>query len=197
VYAAEQSAPKRGLLSQAVDEEARLQDRFFQKNGGTESVAVLREEMQKIMEQSAGIYRSGETLAAAASKLAQLQERFGQIRLDDHGHIFNTELTAALELACMLDIAECMVHCALQRTESRGAHQRTDYPARDDKNFLAHSLVERGEDGRPMVEYVPVKLTNWPPGERVYGRAAHGKQDHAGSDAVSSGARSRAVDRGV
>ncbi len=72
----------------------------------------------------------------------------------------------------MLDVAESMVHCALQRTESRGAHQRSDFPKRNDEKFLAHSLVARGTDGLPRVEYLPVKITRWPPGERVYGQPA-------------------------
>jgi fumarate reductase flavoprotein subunit len=70
----------------------------------------------------------------------------------------------------MLDVAETMVVCALRREESRGAHQRTDFPNRNDERFLAHSLVSRGPDGSPDVEYLPVSITRWPPGERVYGR---------------------------
>ncbi len=70
----------------------------------------------------------------------------------------------------MLDVAETMVACALRREESRGAHQRTDFPRRDDERFLAHSLVSRDPDGAPRVEYLPVTITRWPPGERVYGR---------------------------
>jgi len=90
--------------------------------------------------------------------------------MDDRGRLFNTELISALELSHMLDVAETMAQCALQRTESRGAHQRTDYPARDDEKFLAHSMVCRSADGRPQVEYAPVTITRWPPAERVYGR---------------------------
>jgi fumarate reductase flavoprotein subunit len=67
-------------------------------------------------------------------------------------------------------VAETMAQSAMQRTESRGAHQRTDYPARNDEKFLAHSLAYLGTDGRPRVEYAPVTITRWPPGERVYGR---------------------------
>ena len=126
--------------------------------------------MQKIMEQCAGIYRLGESLAGAAVKLQQLQDRFYDIRLDDRGHLFNTELISALELSCMLDVAETIAQSAMQRTESRGAHQRTDYPDRNDEKFLAHSLAYRGPDGRPRVEYAPVTITRWPPGKRVYGR---------------------------
>src|SRR5579864_2809920 len=169
-YAAEQKSIGRHLLAQAVDEEARLQEQFLQKSGGREPIADLREEMQKIMEQCAGIYRSGEALAGAAGKLHSLQERFQDIRLDDRGHLFNTELISALEISGMLDVAETMAESARQRTESRGAHQRTDYPERNDEKFLAHSVVYRDPDGRPRVEYAPVTITRWPPAERVYGK---------------------------
>ena len=92
--------------------------------------------------------------------------------IQDHSHTFNTELTAALELSYMLDVAEAVVECALHRTESRGAHQRIDFPQRDDERFLAHSLVSHRPGDRPKVEYLPVTITRWPPGERVYGRPA-------------------------
>jgi succinate dehydrogenase flavoprotein subunit len=169
-YAAEQKAPQRHVLNQALDEHTRLQEQFLQKSGGRERVATIREEMQRIMEQSAGIYRSGESLQEAVGKLSELQERVKDLRLDDRGHLFNTELISALELSCMLDVAETMVQCALKRTESRGAHQRTDFPSRDDEKFLAHSLVYRSTDGPPRVQYAPVTITRWPPAERVYGR---------------------------
>ena len=70
----------------------------------------------------------------------------------------------------MLDVAEAIIASALQRTESRGAHQRSDFPSRDDEHFLAHSVIRRGGDGEHQVEYLPVTLTRWPPAERVYGR---------------------------
>ncbi len=70
----------------------------------------------------------------------------------------------------MLDVAECIVGSALRREESRGAHQRTDFPARDDERYLAHSLVHREPDGEPRFSYLPVTITRWPPGERIYGR---------------------------
>ncbi len=169
-FAAEQKPPDRRVLVQALDEEARLQDQFLQKGERGERLATLREEMQRTMEKSAGIYRSGGLLAGAADKLRELQERFRNIALDDRSLVFNTELVSAIELSFMLDIAESMVHSALQRTESRGAHQRTDFPARNDEKFLAHALVYRSPDGQPRVEYSPVSITRWPPGERVYGR---------------------------
>jgi fumarate reductase flavoprotein subunit len=70
----------------------------------------------------------------------------------------------------MLDVAESIVGCALRREESRGAHQRTDFPGRDDERFLANSLIHREADGTSRVEYLPVTITRWPPAERVYGR---------------------------
>ena len=169
-FAAEQKTPGRHILARALDEEARLQDQFLKKTGGRERISTLREEMQKTMEESAGVYRSGDSLARAANKLRELQDRFRNIALDDRSHTFNTELISALELSFMLDVAESMVQCALQRTESRGAHQRTDFPARNDEKFLAHSLVYRNGDSPPRVAYLPVTITRWQPGERVYGR---------------------------
>jgi fumarate reductase flavoprotein subunit len=169
-FASVQRPPGRHLLAQAADEEARLQDQFLNKSGGRERIATIREEMQKTMEQSAGIYRTGESLEQATEKLHELRERFQDIGLDDHSRAFNTELVAALELGSMLDVAESMIQCALYRTESRGAHQRTDFPARDDQKFLAHSLVYAQGDGIPTVSYLPVTITRWPPAERVYGK---------------------------
>jgi fumarate reductase flavoprotein subunit len=169
-FASTQRAPGRHLIAQAVDEETRLQDQFLRKAGGRERIFEIREEMQRTMEQSAGIYRSRDSLQQAAAKLSELQERFRDIGLDDRGHAFNTELVAALELGSMVDVAESIIQCALHRTESRGAHQRTDFPARDDQKFLAHSVVTRTAEGTPAVNYLPVKITRWPPAERVYGK---------------------------
>ena len=169
-FASTQRAPGRHLLAQAVDEETRLQDQFLRKVGGRERISEIREEMQRTMEQSAGIYRSRDSLEQAAAKLSELQERFRDIGLDDRGHAFNTELVAALELGSMVDVAESIIQCALHRTESRGAHQRTDFPTRDDQKFLAHSVVTRTAEGTPAVNYLPVKITRWPPAERVYGK---------------------------
>jgi fumarate reductase flavoprotein subunit len=122
------------------------------------------------MEGSAGIYRSADSLASGLDTIRELQERFGRVGVADESRSFNTELVAALELGNMLDIAECVLTSAIAREESRGAHQRTDFPARDDDRFLAHSLVIRTGDGTPALEQLPVTITRWPPGERVYGR---------------------------
>ena len=169
-FASTQQVPRSIMMAQAEDEKRRLENELLRKECGSERLATLREEMQNTMEQSAGIYRSGDSLASAADTLHGLQERFRAVGLEDHSRTFNTELTTALELSFMLDVAEAIVHCALRREESRGAHQRTDFPARDDRRFLAHSLASRNGDGSCRVEYLPVTITRWPPAERVYGR---------------------------
>ncbi len=169
-YAAAAAPSGRAILAQAADEQRRLELDLLGRTGGRERMSTIRTRMQATMEGAAGIYRDGDTLAKAADQLRELRERAATATLDDASRTFNTELTAALELAGMLDLAESMVACALHREESRGAHQRTDFPARDDRRFLAHSLVYREADGPPRVEHQPVTITRWPPGERVYGR---------------------------
>ena len=142
---------------------------------GRERVADLRQEMQKAMEESAGIYRTGASLAKGLDRLRVVQERFSDVAIEDESRTFNTERTTVLELSFMLDVAQAIITSALLREESRGAHQRTDFPARDDIRFLAHSLASRQPDNSCRVEYLPVTITRWPPAERVYGEAAaHG-----------------------
>ncbi|MFE3449873.1 fumarate reductase (quinol) flavoprotein subunit [Nonomuraea sp. NPDC059194] len=159
----------RAVHSQGEDERRRLR-RLLDGDDTGPRIADLREEMQHTLEGAAGIYRTGDTLAKAVETLASLRERATDARVDDHSTTFNTELISLLELNAMLDVAETVVACALNRTESRGAHQRLDFPARDDARFLAHSLVHRAPTGVPSVGLLPVTLTRWPPGERVYGR---------------------------
>ena len=156
--------------AQVRDEERRLHENFLGATDGTDRIATLRAEMQTTMEESAGIYRVGVTLDSAAATMCRLRQRARRLKLDDRSRTFNTELVAALELGYMLDLAEVILRSAAQRTESRGAHQRTDHPDRDDEQFLAHSLVHRTADGSARIEYLPVTITKWPPGDRVYGR---------------------------
>ena len=169
-YAATAKDPAPVVLDQARDERRRLERELLHATDGSESIAGLRTELQATMEASAGIYRSGDSLVKGADAVGELQERFRSVALDDSSRTFNTELVAALELANLLDVAEAILHSAERRQESRGAHQRTEFPARDDENFLAHSLAYRDVDGSSRVEYLPVTITRWPPGERVYGR---------------------------
>jgi fumarate reductase flavoprotein subunit len=169
-YASVAKDPTPVIAAQAKDEQRRLDRDFLRKEGGHERLATLRVEMQKTMEASAGIYRTGDALLRSTEQLRSLQDRLCTVSLDDRSRTFNTERIAALEFAFMLDVAEAIATSALRREESRGAHQRTDFPARDDDRFLAHSLAHRDADGSCRIEYKPVTITRWPPAERVYGR---------------------------
>ena len=162
--------PPPPVMMQQVEDEIRRIDHMRRPDRGSERIADIREEMQSTMEDSAGIFRSGESLTKGVDQLAELQQRLERVQLRDETQVFNTELVAALELANMLDIAETILQSALQREESRGAHQRTDFNARDDTRFLNHALAYREADGAVRIERSPVTITRWPPGERVYGR---------------------------
>jgi fumarate reductase flavoprotein subunit len=170
IQGANRRASQSAILAQAADEEKRLEQQFLNKTGGTERIAKLRDEMSHTMETGCGIYRERNSLVESANKLLELKERFRNVAIDDHTRTFNTQLTSALELGFMLDVAETIVHSALNREESRGAHQRRDFPKRDDNKYLAHSMALRSPEGPPRIEYRPVVITRWPPGERVYGR---------------------------
>jgi len=158
------------VRAQAHDEERRLNKEYLNKTGGKERIAGLRVEMQKTTEESAGIYRNGPDLERGVESIRRLQERFQNILLEDRSHTFNTELTSALELSYMLDVAEAILSSAQARTESRGSHQRADYSERNDETFLSHTLVYQTPSERPRIEYLPVTITRWPPGKRVYGK---------------------------
>ncbi len=157
-------------IALVADEERLIEKQLFGDGKRSERIATLRSEMHKAMEEGAGIYRNEASLRTSQETIRKLQERFSRISLADQSYTFNTELIAALELSYMLDVAETIIQSALKRTESRGSHQRTDYPKRDDKNFLTHSLANRVENGSPRIEYLPVTITRWQPGERVYGK---------------------------
>ena len=160
------------LLGQAHDEQKRITDSYFRKQGGSERISAIRARLNEGMESSAGIYRDEASLKKTCETIAELRERFRNVQLDDRSNCFNTELTAALELEYLLDVAEAVAHSALARTESRGSHQRTDHPQRNDADFLKHTMAYRVRDGAPRIEYRDVVITKWPPGERVYGAAS-------------------------
>jgi fumarate reductase flavoprotein subunit len=141
---------------------------LMQRAGGAETVAGLRREMMRTMEEHAGIYRSGEGLAAACAKLGELRRRYRSLELHDRTNVYNTDLLQALELGSMLECAEAVVQSAAARKESRGAHQRLDFPERDDRNFLRHTLAIYAADGPPRIGYRDVVITRSQPGVRDY-----------------------------
>ena len=138
------------------------------QSGGDESISGIRREMKNTLEEGAGIYRDEEGAAATSEKIAELRERVGAIEVHDKSNVFNTDLQQALELRNLLDIAETIAEASLLRCESRGAHQRLDYPERDDAEFLKHSLAFRQVVGKPRIEWLDVNITRSQPGVRDY-----------------------------
>ena len=126
--------------------------------------------MHKSMEECVGIYRTETSLLNAQKEIQTQKDRFKNVKLSDSSSTFNTEFIDALELSCLLDVAESVIQSALQRKESRGSHQRSDFTERDDEQYLSHSLAFQKENDFPDIKYKPVTITKWPPGERVYGR---------------------------
>ena len=152
------------------DEVKRLNEHFLKKTDGTEKIADIRMAMHKSMEECVGIYRTETSLLNAQKEIQTQKDRFKKVKLSDSSSTFNTEFIDVLELSCLLDVAESVIQSALQRKESRGSHQRSDFTERDDEQYLSHSLAFQKENDFPDIKYKPVTITKWPPGERVYGR---------------------------
>jgi succinate dehydrogenase / fumarate reductase, flavoprotein subunit len=135
---------------------------------GKESVAKIRAEMQQTMQDNASVFRTEETLSAQVEILRGLMARYNQIGISDRSERFNTELIEAIELGFLLDNAETLVHSALNRRESRGAHSREDYTERNDKDFLKHTMIYRVEPGKTEIKWRDVILGKYEPKARVY-----------------------------
>ena len=147
-------------------EEDRLFKDVLQKSG-SENHYKIREDLTTLMDLNMGVYRTGESIQKAFDGLKELRQRYRDIFLTDRGRVYNSDLMMALELDYMLLNAQASVTGALVRTESRGGHARTDYPERDDVNFLKHTMATlEGEEFK--LDYKPVTITHWKPVERKY-----------------------------
>jgi succinate dehydrogenase / fumarate reductase, flavoprotein subunit len=146
-------------------ETAKLQAFWDRKDG--ESPRAIRAELQQTMDKLVGIYRLPDELFDALRKIRALQERYRNVQVVDHATTYNIDLSDALEVGHLLDLAEVIVVGAIARTESRGAHFRVDFPARDDKNWMKHTIAHRTPGG-PELSYSPVAYTHFDPKERVY-----------------------------
>jgi succinate dehydrogenase / fumarate reductase flavoprotein subunit len=150
-----------------ADDYIRQQFDQLLNNGGKERLSNIAAEMKSVMFDEVGIFRTGEGMSLALEKVRELRQRFQQVQIEDRGKIFNTNLVNAWEIGCLLELAELTTICALNRTESRGAHARDDYPKRDDVNWLKHTLAWF-KDGECKLSYKPVVITRYQPKERVY-----------------------------
>ncbi len=148
------------------EEESRVFGDMLDRNGA-ECPYALRRELRAIMDTHMSVYRSGESMEQGLGKVRMLRTRFSHIGVKDKRRIYNSDLINALELENLLDLAEVAITSALAREESRGAHSRTDFPVRDDENWLRHTLARRTPTG-PELHYKPVAITHWEPVERTY-----------------------------
>jgi succinate dehydrogenase / fumarate reductase flavoprotein subunit len=145
--------------------QAQVSDLLSRPKG--ERTADLRRDLQVLMMDQASVVRSAESLTQAKQGIARIRSRYAYAGIDDHGSTFNTDLTEALELGAMLDCAEALVEGALAREESRGAHYRTDFPERDDVNWLKHTMLRKTSGGLELTKKT-VSITEFQPKERKY-----------------------------
>jgi succinate dehydrogenase / fumarate reductase flavoprotein subunit len=136
-------------------------------SAGTEKVADVRRALQETMDRNVQVFRTDTSLKEATEVIATLKQRFANVAIHDRGQRFNTDLLEAIELGFLLDLAEVVVAGALARKESRGGHYREDFPERDDKNFMLHTMAYATADG-VRLDYKPVVVTKYQPMERKY-----------------------------
>ena len=149
-----------------ADAERELKELLDRKEG--ERPWSIRDELASSMHENFGVFRREEQMRKQGEIVEGLRERYKRVIVDDKGDVFNNDLTQALELGFLLELAACMVPCGLERKESRGAHARPyDYPDRDDEQYLRHTLVTM-RDCTPQVDWKPVTMTKWQPQERTY-----------------------------
>jgi succinate dehydrogenase/fumarate reductase flavoprotein subunit len=124
--------------------------------------------MQRDMDAGAGVFRTKDGLEKLIQQLGGLRERFERIKIEDSSRTFNTELTSAIELDFMLEVAQTIAASALAREESRGAHARRDFAERNDEKYLKHTVAFKREGAKPRLEYRDVHLGNFKPQARTY-----------------------------
>ena len=147
-------------------EQQRIQNILDRPQSG-DRVGDVRLGMGQSMNRNLAVYRDENGMQETMHDLQGLKERYRSVPVDNKGRVFNTDLVFALELGFMLDCAETITISAVDRKDSRGAQSRTDYPARDDENWMKHIVASKGEEG-PEISYSPVSITKWTPEERKY-----------------------------
>jgi succinate dehydrogenase / fumarate reductase, flavoprotein subunit len=149
-----------------VDAQRELKQLLDRREG--ERPWKIRDELARTMHENFGVFRREKQMKEQERIVGYLRERYENIVVEDKGQVFNNDLTQALELGYLLDLASCMVVAGLERKESRGAHARPyDYPERDDENYMKHTIV-RWVGDHPVLDWKPVTMTKWQPQERKY-----------------------------
>jgi succinate dehydrogenase / fumarate reductase flavoprotein subunit len=153
--------------SELRSEEARVAEILGREKGSGRRVSEIRTELGETMDGHVAVFREAEGLNTALETVKRLQEEAEGCYIDDKGSIFNQDVLGAIELGYMLDCAEAACVGAIHRTESRGAQFRTDFPERNDDEWLKHIDLTRTDDG-PEISYSDVTITQWEPQERTY-----------------------------
>jgi succinate dehydrogenase / fumarate reductase, flavoprotein subunit len=149
------------------DEESAIEEINGREKGSGQRISEIRRELGKVMDEHVSVFRDEEGIKFALETVKELKERHAKAYIDDHGSIFNQDVLGAIELGFMLDNAECICVGALHRTESRGAQYRTDFPERNDDDWLKHIDLSMNGEG-PEISYSDVTITQWQPEERTY-----------------------------
>jgi succinate dehydrogenase / fumarate reductase flavoprotein subunit len=128
----------------------------------------IRDELAHTMHENFGVFRRERQMQEQGRIVGYLRERYENVFVEDKGEVFNNDLTQALELGFLLELADCMIVAGIERKESRGAHARPDdYPDRDDEKYMKHTIVRWVAD-KPVLDWKPVTVTKWQPQERTY-----------------------------
>jgi succinate dehydrogenase / fumarate reductase, flavoprotein subunit len=160
----EPTNPSRAILR---DEEGKIAELLGRENGSGRRVSEIRKELGQTMDSKVAVFREADGLNEALETVKRLKEEAQSCYVDDKGSVFNQDALGAIELGYMLDSAECTCVAAIHRTESRGAQFRTDFPERNDEEWLKHVDLTRADDG-PEISYSDVTITQWEPQERTY-----------------------------
>jgi succinate dehydrogenase / fumarate reductase flavoprotein subunit len=159
--------PQRPIASSRLDDEQRGIDGIIARERGGRRVSAIKDELGRTMNEYVAVFRDQAGLDKALEVVRRLKEEEQASYIDDSGTVFNQDVLGAIELGYMLDCAEAIVLGALERRESRGAQYRTDYPERNDQDWLKHIDISRN-GGDPELTYSPVTITQWEPQERTY-----------------------------
>jgi succinate dehydrogenase / fumarate reductase flavoprotein subunit len=151
-----------------VDDEERMIRDIVNRERTGRRVSEVKAELGAIMDKRVAVFRDEEGLLEAQEVVKRLKEEAKTVAVDDKGSIFNQDVLGAVELGFMLENAELMVMGALERKESRGAQYRTDFPERNDDEWLKHITLSQNGGDEPEIAYSEVTMTQWEPEERKY-----------------------------
>jgi len=151
----------------AADMEEKRIEGLLARDSGTNPYKI-RKELEETMDRYAYVFRSARGLEMAIARVKRLQREFSKVKIEDKSRVYNTNLRDALEISNLLDLAYVALRCAALRKESRGAHSMIEYPERDDRHWMKHSVASRDMRSRLRISYIPVRVTRWQPEKRSY-----------------------------